>query len=114
MYAITFSFVILFSPVRAQKKLYEERRDALCGGLRAIGWDVPDSKGSMFVWAPLPKGYTDSMAFCMRLVEESGVLCTPGCSFGPAGEGYVRFALTLPPESIRLAIDSIRESGILQ
>lgn len=100
--------------VRAQKKLYEERRDALCGGLRAIGWDVPDSKGSMFVWAPLPKGYTDSMAFCMRLVEESGVLCTPGCSFGPAGEGYVRFALTLPPESIRLAIDSIRENGILQ
>ena len=100
--------------VKAQKKLYEERRDALCGGLRAIGWDVPDSKGSMFVWAPLPKGYTDSMAFCMRLVEESGVLCTPGCSFGPAGEGYVRFALTLPPESIRLAIDSIRESGILQ
>ena len=100
--------------VKAQKKLYEERRDALCGGLRAIGWDVPDSKGSMFVWAPLPKGYTDSMAFCMRLVEESGVLCTPGCSFGPAGEGYVRFALTLPPESIRLAIDSICESGILQ
>ncbi len=100
--------------VKEQKTLYQERRDALCGGLRAIGWDVSDSKGSMFVWAPLPKGYTDSMAFCMELVEKSGVLCTPGCSFGPAGEGYVRFALTLPRERIAEAIESIRKSGILR
>ena len=100
--------------VKAQNKLYEERRDALCGGLRSIGWDVPDSRGSMFVWAPLPKGYTDSMAFCMQLVETCGVLCTPGCSFGPLGEGYVRFALTMPPEKIREAVEAIRESGIVQ
>ena len=100
--------------VKAQKEMYQERRDALCGGLRAIGWDVPDSRGSMFVWAPLPKGYTDSMAFCMQLVETCGVLCTPGCSFGPAGEGYVRFALTLPPEKIRLAVQAISESDILR
>jgi len=99
--------------VKAQNKMYEERRNALCGGLRAIGWDVPDSRGSMFVWAPLPAGYTDSMAFCMRLVEECGVLCTPGCSFGPAGEGYVRFALTMPPERIAEAINAIGKSGIL-
>lgn len=100
--------------VKAQNKWYEERRDALCGGLRSIGWDVPDSKGSMFVWAPLPTGYTDSMAFCMRLVEECGVLCTPGSSFGPMGEGYVRFALTLPPEKIRLAVEAIRDGGIIK
>ncbi|MBQ9133218.1 MAG: aminotransferase class I/II-fold pyridoxal phosphate-dependent enzyme [Clostridia bacterium] len=99
--------------VKAQKQMYQDRRDALCGGLRSIGWDVPDSRGSMFVWAPLPKGYTDSMAFCMRLVEECGVLCTPGCSFGPMGEGYVRFALTMPPEKIQAAVEEIRESGIL-
>lgn len=100
--------------VKKQNKLYEERRNALCGGLRSIGWEVPDSRGSMFVWAPLPKGYTDSMAFCLRMVEECGVLCTPGCSFGPAGEGYVRFALTLPPERIAEAVAAIRNSTILQ
>ena len=100
--------------VKEQNLKYQERRDALCGGLRRIGWEVPDSRGSMFVWAPLPAGYTDSMAFCMDLVEQAGVLCTPGSSFGPLGEGYVRFALTLPPEKIREAIASIQDSGILE
>lgn len=99
--------------VKKQNQMYQERRDALCRGLRSIGWQVPDSHGNMFVWAPLPEGYTDSMDFCMKLVEECGVLCTPGCSFGPLGEGYVRFALTVPPQKIRLAVDAIRESGIL-
>lgn len=99
--------------VKEQKQQYQDRRDALCEGLRAIGWQVPDSHGSMFVWAPLPEGYTDSMDFCMKLAEECGVLCTPGCSFGPLGEGYVRFALTVPPEEIKLAIESIHKSGIL-
>lgn len=99
--------------VKQQNQDYQKRRDALCGGLCEIGWQVPDSHGSMFVWAPLPDGYTDSMAFCMRLVEDAGVLCTPGCSFGPLGEGYVRFALTLPPEKIKEAIRSIEDSGIL-
>ena len=98
--------------VKTQNLNYQERRDALCGGLRTIGWDVPDSHGSMFVWAPLPKGYTDSMAFCLKLVEECGVLCTPGSSFGPLGVGYVRFALTLPPSEIAAAIEEIRRSGL--
>ena len=100
--------------VKAQNMLYQERRDALCDGLRNIGWDVPNSRGSMFVWAPLPSGYTDSMAFCMKLVEECGVLCTPGCSFGPAGEGYVRFALTMPPEKIKEAINAIKSGKIIK
>ena len=82
--------------IKKQCDMYQERRDALCEGLREIGWEVQNSSGSMFVWAPLPSGYTDSMKFCLKLVEECGVLCTPGCSFGPDGEGYVRFALTLP------------------
>lgn len=98
--------------VKAQKQMYQERRDTLCGGLRQIGWHVPDSKGSMFVWAPLPNGRKDSMAFCMELVEKCGVLCTPGISFGPAGEGYVRFALTQTPENIRKAVKAIDKSGI--
>ena len=100
--------------VRDQCAVYQQRRDALCGGLRAIGWDVPDSHGSMFVWAPIPAKYASSMDFCMDLVEKSGVLCTPGSSFGPAGEGYVRFALTMPAERIARAVAAIADSGILQ
>ena len=67
----------------------------------------------MFVWAPIPDGYASSMDFCMDLMEKSGVICTPGSSFGPLGEGYVRFALTLPPEKINAAVSAIEESGIL-
>ena len=99
--------------VRDQCAVYQQRRDALCGGLRSIGWDVPDSHGSMFVWAPIPAKYASSMDFCMDLVEKSGVLCTPGSSFGPAGEGYVRFALTMPAERIAQAVQAIADSGIL-
>ena len=100
--------------VKEQCAKYQERRDALCGGLRRIGWNVPDSKGSMFVWAPIPKHYSSSMDFCMDLIEKSGVICTPGVSFGPLGEGYVRFALVLPPDKIAEAVGSIRDSGILE
>lgn len=92
---------------------YGIRRDALCGGLRSIGWPVNDSKGSMFVWAKIPPGYASSMDFCMELMEKSGVICTPGSSFGPLGEGYVRFALTLPQEKIKEAVAAIKESGVL-
>jgi LL-diaminopimelate aminotransferase len=99
--------------VKTQCGLYEQRRDALCQGLRAIGWDVPDSHGSMFVWAPLPQGYTSSMDFCLELIEKAGVICTPGASFGPAGEGYVRLALVLPPEKLHEVVQAIDQSGIL-
>ncbi len=100
--------------VKAQCRVYQSRRDALCGGLRSIGWDVPDSHGSMFVWAPLPAGYTNSMDFCLELIEKAGVICTPGSSFGPSGEGYVRFALTMPEERIAQAVQAIRDSGIIR
>ena len=100
--------------VKEQCAVYQQRRDALCGGLRSIGWDVPDSHGSMFVWAPVPEKYASSMDFCMDLVEKSGVLCTPGSSFGPAGEGYVRFALTMPAQRIAEAVQAIDASGILR
>ena len=100
--------------VKEQSKTYEERRNALCGGLRSIGWDVPDSKGSMFVWAPIPPKFKNSMDFCLELMDKSGVICTPGSSFGPLGEGYVRFALVMTPEEIAKAIDSIDKSGIIK
>ncbi len=99
--------------VKRQCAEYQKRRDALCGGLRQYGWEIPDSDGTMFVWAPLPSGFTDSKEFCKRLVRETGVLCTPGAAFGKRGEGYVRFALVLPPAGLREAADAIGQSGFL-
>ena len=93
---------------------YQTRRDALCGGFRSIGWNVPNSEGSMFVWAPLPEGYTDSVAFCFELLERTGLLCTPGAAFGSLGEGYVRFALVQPPEVMKEIVQAVADSGIIK
>ncbi len=98
--------------VEAQRLKYQERRDALCDGLEGLGWERPNAHGSMFVWAKLPGGRTDSMAFCEELMEKAGVVVTPGASFGPSGEGHVRMALVLPPDQIALAVESIREAGL--
>lgn len=96
-----------------QCKEYERRRDALCGGFRSIGWNVPDSEGTMFVWAPVPKGYASSREFCMEMVEKAGVLCTPGDAFGSKGEGYVRFALVMPVEELNKVVKAVADSGVL-
>lgn len=98
--------------VEAQRLKYQERRDALCDGLEGLGWERPNAHGSMFVWAKLPGGRTDSMAFCEELMEKAGVVVTPGASFGPSGEGLVRMALVLPPDQIALAVEAIREAGL--
>lgn len=98
--------------VEAQRLKYQERRDALCDGLEGLGWERPNAHGSMFVWAKLPGGRTDSMEFCEELMEKAGVVVTPGASFGPSGEGHVRMALVLPPDQIALAVEAIREAGL--
>ena len=100
-------------PVVRQCRDYEARRDALCEGLTAIGWDTPKNAGSMFVFTKIPAGYASSTEFCLALMERAGVIVTPGSGFGPLGEGYVRFALVLPPEELRAAVRAIGESGIL-
>lgn len=93
---------------------YERRRNALCRGLSKIGWNVKDSRGSMFAWAKIPAKYKTSNEFCMDLMEKTGVICTPGSAFGSLGEGYVRFALVLPVETINEAVEKIDASGILK
>ena len=96
-----------------QCKKYERRSRTLCRGLSQIGWKVKDTQGTMFVWAPLTEGFHNSNEFSMKLIEKSGVICTPGSSFGSLGEGYVRFALVLPEKELQAAVESIRKSGIL-
>lgn len=98
--------------VERQRLLYQERRDALCDGLEAIGWERPNAHGSMFVWARIPGGRTDSMSFALELMERSGVIVTPGASFGPSGEGYVRMALVMPPDELLEAVAAIAAAGM--
>lgn len=100
--------------IKAQCAEYQKRRDALCKGLRSIGWDIKDSEGTMFAWGAIPEKYgTDDVAFVMELMEKSGVLCTPGSSFGSLGKGHVRFALTIPVEKIMEAVEAIKKSGMI-
>lgn len=101
-------------PVKEQCMKYQERRDTLCQGLRDIGWDVPDCKGTMFMWAPIPPKFKTSMEFCSELIERTGIFVTPGTAFGSLGEGYVRFALTKTCEEFRDIIKIIDDSGILK
>ncbi|MDO5548019.1 MAG: aminotransferase class I/II-fold pyridoxal phosphate-dependent enzyme [Eubacteriales bacterium] len=100
--------------IERNRKGYQARRDALCGGLRSIGWDVPDAKATMFVWAKIPERFTDTGAFVLELLDRTGVLCVPGDSFGELGTGYVRFALVVPPDRMTDACRSMDESGILK
>ena len=99
--------------VETTREAYCKRRDILCDGLTAIGWPVKRSAATMFVWAKLPDGYTDSVAFSKLLLDKTGVLVTPGAAFGPSGEGHVRMALVQSDEEVLWAIDSIKKSGIL-
>lgn len=92
---------------------YQARRDALCSGLQSIGWEVPNSQGSMFVWAPLPADYKNSVKFCFDLLDRTGLLCTPGAAFGPLGEGHVRFALVRPVSVMNEIVASVKASSIL-
>lgn len=101
--------------IERQKLEYQKRRDALCGGFREIGWEFPDSEGTMFAWGKIPASYgKDDTRFVMELMEKTGVLCTPGSSFGSLGKGHVRFALVLPVEKIKEAVRAIAESGMLR
>ncbi|TFH05433.1 MAG: LL-diaminopimelate aminotransferase, partial [Methanosarcina sp.] len=94
--------------VTENNKIYQERRDALIEGLKAIGMEVKPPKATFYVWAPIPKGYT-SIEFAKVLLEEAGIVATPGVGFGDAGEGYIRFALTKPVDRIKEAVERMKK-----
>lgn len=105
----------LVAPVRA---LLSERRDAAVAALGNAGLAVPTPLAAMYLWVPLPAGIASS-AFTRRALEEFGVVTLPGSSFGPAGEGYFRIALTVSParlteavERLGRALDVVRETGV--
>jgi len=88
------------------RKTYQERRDALYNGLKKLGFDLIKPKATFYLWARVPSGL-DSSTFVSRLLERAGVLATPGSGFGVPGEGYVRFALTVPSQRIKEAVERI-------
>ena len=100
--------------IEEQRRQYASRNKTLCGGLRRIGWDVRDSQGTMFVWAKIPEGYASSVDFCMKLMERTGVIVTPGSAFGSNGEGYVRMALVVNESVIEEIVDVLDASGIFK
>ena len=100
--------------IEEQRREYGRRNRALCGGLRRIGWNVPDSQGTMFVWARIPERYESSVDFCMKLMERTGVIVTPGSAFGTGGEGYVRMALVVNEKTIAEILNVLEQSGIFR
>jgi len=89
-------------------RLYQERRDFLVEGLRDIGWQVSFPKATFYVWLKIPKK-TDSIGFSKLLLDKADIVATPGVGFGKSGEGYIRFALTVPKERIKEAIARLRK-----
>ena len=94
--------------VKEMRKIYKERRDALCDGLNELGWNVTKPKASFYVWAKVPKGYKSSEVVA-KLLDECAIVCTPGNGMGVSGEGYVRFALTVSVARIKEALERIKQ-----
>ncbi len=89
------------------RKLYRSRRGELLAGLSQIGWVIPSPRATFYVWAQVPDRRGTSLEFARKMLDEAGVLVTPGIGFGEAGEGYVRFSLTIERARIREAVDRL-------
>ncbi len=95
---------------REVSAIYKRRRDGLIDGLARAGWEIPRPRGTMFVWAPMPRSFIEigSLEFAKLLLREAGVAVSPGIGFGPSGEGFVRFALVENEQRIGQAVKGIR------
>jgi LL-diaminopimelate aminotransferase len=96
-------------PPAEMTEIYQRRRDLVCDALAEIGVDVTPPKGTIYVWAPVPEGHT-SASYCELVLEESGVVVSPGGSYGPNGEGFFRISLTVPDERLAEAVERLRGS----
>jgi LL-diaminopimelate aminotransferase len=96
-------------PPEEMKAIYERRRDLVCDALREIAVDVTPPKGTIYVWAPVPAGHT-SASYCELVLDESGVVLSPGGAYGPNGEGFFRISLTVPDERLSEALERLTGS----
>ncbi len=97
--------------VAAMNDVYKRRRDLVCDALRAAGVDVTPPKGTIYVWAPVPAGYESAAAYCEHVLEETGVVISPGGAYGASGEGFFRISLTTPDDRLLEAVERIEQLG---
>jgi LL-diaminopimelate aminotransferase len=90
---------------------YQERRDALLEGFRSLGWQADKPRGTMFVWLPIPAGFT-AQRWTEHLIDKAGVVVSPGNAFGPGGEGFFRVSLIADKPVLAEAIERLRRAGI--
>jgi alanine-synthesizing transaminase len=97
--------------VRETVEIYRRRRDTLIPGLKRVGWEIEKPKGTMFVWAEIPKPLKKmgSVEFSKLLLREGLVAVSPGVGFGEYGEGFVRFALVENEARIKQAVKGIQK-----
>jgi len=114
--AVQLAAVAALSPeadaeVASMNELYRRRRDLVCEALRAIGVEVQPPRGTIYVWAPVPSGFSSSQAYCEHVLERAGVVISPGAIYGPAGEGWFRISLTTPDDRLLAAIERLAALG---
>jgi LL-diaminopimelate aminotransferase len=90
---------------------YQRRRDAVVAALRDAGVDVKAPRATIYVWAPIPEGYPSSAAYCEHVLEETGVVISPGGAYGPHGEGWFRISLTTPDARLKEAVERLGRLG---
>jgi LL-diaminopimelate aminotransferase len=93
--------------VASMNRLYQHRRDLLCDALSRAGVNVTPPKATIYVWAPIPAGYDSSAAYCEHVLDETGVVVSPGSAYGASGEGFFRISLTTPDDRLLEAVERL-------
>jgi LL-diaminopimelate aminotransferase len=93
--------------IRDMRALYKRRRDLFVDAMTKAGWMMQKPPATFYVWARTPKGFSSKQT-AGKILDEVGVVCTPGVGFGPSGEGYVRFALSVDEKRMMEAVERIQ------
>jgi LL-diaminopimelate aminotransferase len=109
--AAAYAFDHAESLTRDVAETYRERRDAVVAGFGALGWPTTSAPASMFVWLPVPAGFT-SEGWTQHLLDRADVLVTPGHAFGPGGEGWFRVSLVHPVARLQQAFARLAQADI--
>jgi LL-diaminopimelate aminotransferase len=95
--------------INAMRALYQQRRDAFVNKLKQIGWNVPSPEATFYVWAPIPKNFTNSMETAATFLKEANIVATPGLGFGKKGEGFIRMTLTMDQARLLEAAERLKK-----
>ncbi len=89
-------------------QIYQKRRDLVIDALNRMGWNLPKTRASIYIWVPVPEQFT-SASFATYMLNEAGVVLSPGNAYGPSGEGYVRISLTIDDKKLIEALRRIEK-----